>query len=202
MAMNDILSALLTRLGLKTSEKDLCERAIRLHEENLKDLHDRLQEQMDEVKSLETRLRKLKSDYDVATPASKTLYEAQIRSLMKDFERARERQRLTLRNIEKEKALLQNRRLEAENLDHPTDVAAVEESEDRKDELLDDLQEEDASLEALAGKTYGCSSDEEETCETKTTRRDDDLSADVAAILGEEPVKKAEPLSEQQLETA
>lgn len=189
MALTDILASLLSKAGGKKDEKALCERAILEHEERIRDLNDRRMEQMESVKTLEDRIRHLKAEYNAASPAAKRLYEAQIRSLMKDYARAQEMMELTLRNVEKEKQLLQNRRLQQQHLLYPTDENAIEDAIDRKEEIVEDLHSEDALMEELEGKTYRRGEEDETataTAQQTDEQRQASLEKDLAALLGEE----------------
>lgn len=150
MALNDILSTLVEKMGLKKSDRRRCEEAIAEHEYRIKDLDRRLAGLVEEARTVERRLRELKVAYDAATVQARGLLEAQIRSGMRDFARIRELQTLTLRNQEKEKTLLNACRLELENLDHPTDEVAVDEARSRKE----DLQDEDETLADLDNLRY------------------------------------------------
>lgn len=154
MALNDILSTLVEKMGLKKSDRRRCEEAIAEHEYRIKDLDRRLAGLVEEARTVERRLRELKVAYDAATVQARGLLEAQIRSGMRDFARIRELQTLTLRNQEKEKTLLNACRLELENLDHPTDEVAVDEARSRKEDLIEDLQDEDETLADLDNLRY------------------------------------------------
>lgn len=154
MALNDILSALVEKIGLRKSDRRRCEEAIAEHGYRIRDLDRRLSGLVEEARTVERRLRELKAAYDAATAQSRALLEAQIRSGMRDFARIRELQVLTLRNQEKEKTLLNARRLELENLDHPTDEAAVDEARSRKEDLIEDLRDEDETLADLGNLQY------------------------------------------------
>ena len=189
MAINDILSGLLVKTGLKKTDLQKCEAVIAEHEERIKDLFDELADRTSESRFLEERIRKLKGEYDVAAPVSKPLLEAQIRSLMGDFRHLKELQDLVLRNIEKEKLLLQGRRMERENLRHPVSVETVEEAVETKESILDDLKDEDAELARLEGTSYVR---DEKTgggaVESKDGRsREEALNRDVEALLGTGP---------------
>lgn len=205
MAINDILSGLLVKTGLKKTDLQKCEAAIAEHEERIKDLFDELAERTAESGRLESRIRKLKGEYDLATPASKPLLEAQIRSLMGDFKHLKELQDLVLRNIEKEKLLLQGRRMERENLRHPVDVGAVEEVVETKEGILDDLKDEDAELARLGQTSYvrDVESTGESVGQPDGQARTDALNRDVEALLGtEQSDVPKENLSEHEAELA
>ena len=128
MPINDFISGILVKTGLKKTEEQLCRDAIERCEERIRDLNDQLAGQLEEAGAMEARLRDGKSRYDAASPAVKPLLAEQLRSLMKDFGHLRERQALTLRALEKEKLLLQGRRIELEHSRHPSDAEAVAEA--------------------------------------------------------------------------
>lgn len=205
MAINDILSGLLVKAGLKKTDLQKCEAAIAEHEERIKDLFDELADRTAESKRLEERIRKLKGEYDVAAPVSKPLLEAQIRSLMGDFKHLKELQDLVLRNIEKEKLLLQGRRMERESLRRPVDVGAVEDAVETQKGILDDLKDEDAELMRLGQTSYVRDEkpDGEAVEQSDVHAREDALNRDVEALLGtEQPDVSKEKQSEQEAELA
>lgn len=204
MALNDMLAALLVKVGLRKSEAARCDEAILRHEDRIRDFNGLLADQLDEVRRLEARIRALKAEYDKAGGAGKALCEARLRSLMKDFARSKELQDLTLRNLEREKLLLQNRRLEREHLRHPTDVEAVEDALERKDELVQETQEEDETLAELEGRVYrreepaaGAPDDAQ-----AEARRAAQLERDLAAVLGDAPAAEAPQPKEKEEDAA
>jgi len=205
MAINDILSGLLVKTGLKKTDLQKCEEAIAEHEERIRDLFDELAERTAESGRLESRIRKLKGEYDLAAPVSKPLLEAQIRSLMGDFKHLKELQDLVLRNIEKEKLLLQGRRMERESLRHPVDVGVVEDAVEAKEGVLDGLKEEDAEL-ARLGRTSYVREDKPEgeaAGQADGPAREAALNRDVEALLGtERPDAPLENPSERDAELA
>lgn len=185
MAVNDILSGLLVRMGLKKTEIQECEEAIAIHEERIKDINDQISGQMAKIEALECRLRQLKDAYDAAISASKPLHEAKLRSCMRDFRLEKELQALRMRNLDKEKLLLQNRLLELENLRHPTAVGDIENVCDRKEELLQDLGEEDGELKGLEDASYEPANFAPDAQDVTETRKAQALERDLAALLGE-----------------
>lgn len=194
MGLNDTISAMLEKVGLKKSDIVKCREAIMAHEERVKDLNDELAAKFDEAQSLERRLRDLKAKYDAAAPASRKLLEEQIRSLMRDFSGLKEVQEIVLRNLEKEKLLLRNRRIEFEHLRHPTDVDSLVEAQDRKSEIVADLEEEDAEVLELAGRVYhreeNAASHQEAAFNPQPETSAEALGREIDALLG-----SAEPLS-------
>ena len=194
MALNDAISAILEKVGLKKSDLAKCREAIVEHEDRIKDLNDELSGKLDEAQRLERMLRGLKAKYDAAAPASRTLLEAQIRSLMRDFSGLKEVQDIILRNLDKEKLLLRNRRIELEHLRHPTDVGAIVDAQDRKDEVVADLEEEDAEVSELAGRVYRRKEEVDATVMAELgpkAESADALGREIDALLG--PVPAAEP---------
>lgn len=154
MPLNDAIAAVLEKVGLKKSEMRKCRDAILQHEERIKDLNDELSGKLAEAQRIEQSLLELKRTFDAASPASQKLLESQIRSAMNDFRGLKEMQDIVLRNLEKEKLLLRNRRIELEHLRHPTDVEAIVEAQDRKEEIVSNLKEEDVEVAELEGNVY------------------------------------------------
>lgn len=209
MAINDILSSLLEKTGIKKSNVRKCEDAIAELEGRIRDLHDELEGKGEEIKLLESRLRTLKERYDASSPAAKKLLDAQIRSLISDYKRMEEMQGLILRNIEKHKALLAAKNMELETLRHPVDAGVVDDAIDTKQEIVDDLKDEDKSLDKLSETTY--EKEEEATArlvvrdEAADKARDEALERDLEALLGKQeeiPEAKRPEVSEPEPEIA
>jgi len=197
MALNDAISAVLEKVGLKKSDVEKCRDAILVHEERIKDLNDELAGRLDDAQRLERALRDLKAKYDAATPASKRLLESQIRSLMSDFSGLKEMQDIILRNLDKEKLLLRNRRIELEHLRHPTDIDTVIDAQDRKEAMVSDLKEEDVEVAELAGHVYS----REENVPSSTAESTDKDSADalgreIDALIGTAETKPTVAVSD------
>lgn len=192
MPINDFISEFLVKTGLKKTEEQLCEESIRLCEEHIRDLNDQLTELLEEAERMEQRLRAGKAHYDAASPTLKPLHAEQLRSLMKDFGHIRERQALTLRNLEKEKLLLQGRRIELDRFRHPTDTETVAEAAERKEEVMDALQEEDEEIADLEQVVY--QRKETEPPAVPETSLDDEarLNRELAALLGDTPSPEKE----------
>ena len=73
---------------------------------------------------------------------------------MKDLRHIQERQQVTFSRRDATQALLQQRRLEFEQLLHPVQTEALEEAADAKQEFLEDLRERDEALGTLEENTY------------------------------------------------
>lgn len=201
MPINDFISDILVKTGLKKTEDQLCADAISHHEERIRDLNDHLAELLDEVARIEHNIRNVKEQYDAATSASKPLYAERLRSLMRDLERVRELQMLTLRNLEKEKMLLQERRIEREHIRHPSDPDIVSDAIERKEEVIADLQEEDGELSRLETTVY--SKDPDLPAGPITSTVDEErLNREVEALLGDAATLEREKPSESPEEIA
>lgn len=209
MAINDILSSLLEKTGIKKSNVRKCEDAIAELEGRIRDLHDELEGKGEEIKLLESRLRTLKERYDASSPAAKKLLDAQIRSLISDYKRMEEMQGLILRNIEKNKSLLAAKSMVLETLRHPVDAEGVEDAIDSKQEMIGDLKDEDKSLNKLAGTTYeiedGMPAGQIVRDAASGKTRDEALERDLEALLGKptaNPEAKSPEVSETEPEIA
>ena len=196
MAINDTLANLLIKAGLKKSEAQKLEDQIHQLEERIRDLQDDLNGKVEETDRLVAKIRRLKAKCDAAAPASRQLLEDQIRSLMRDFKYLKESQGLTLRNIEKHKLLLQNRRLALEHAKHPVDVQEIEDVTDDKQEMVDELKDEDKELARLDDMTYTKES-------VQDAEKSDSLDRELEALIGksEEPQVQNE-VSESPVEIA
>lgn len=204
MSINEILSRLLVLTGLKKSGVRLCEDAISAHENRIKDINDQIAEQMSKIDTLERRLHILKREYDAASPAAKPLHEAKLRSCMHDFKLEKELQAIKMRNLNKEKLLLQNRRIELECLLHPVDGDAVDEVQDVKKDILSELEDEDGRLEELGAAVYEHNDETVSNVDIPNRDRELKLERDFAALLGktEKRAGNSEPLSDSPVEIA
>ena len=198
MAINDILSSVLETIGLKKSEEDRARQEIEHQEEELRCANDALSALDEELQAAEQRLRTVKAQYDAATGSMKKSREALLLSLMKDFRHIQERQQITLARRDSVQALLQQRRLELEQLLHPVETDALEEAADAKKELLEDLHERDEALGQLEENTY---QPEVQTVDTSSQTAADKeaekaaaakLEKEYAELMGDEPAKTPE----------
>ena len=206
MAINDVISAVLTKFGLKQTEAQKCEAAIGELEEKIRNLYDQLNERIDESKRLEARISKLKAQYDIANSATRQLLEDQIRSLLRECKHIKERQGLLLRNIEREKAMKHACELKLDNLRNPTDVDAVGEMAEDKREMVEDLKEEDKALAELAGIKYEREARQDESIidnPAANKAREEALNREIEALFGaSKKVKPEAPVSETPSEIA
>lgn len=194
MAINDVISSILTKLGLKQTEMQKCESAIDELEEKIRNLYDQLNDRIDECKRLEGRIGKLKVQYDAANAATRQLLEEQIRSLLRECKHIKERQGLLLRNIEREKALKHACELKLDNLRNPTDVDTVGEMAEDKREIVEDLKEEDKALAELARVKYEREAQPDDSIiddPAANKAREEALNREIEALFG--PSKKTEP---------
>ncbi len=209
MGINDVLSDLLIGVGLKKSEKRKIENAIDNHEERIRGFNDKLAAHVREIQEIETRIRRIKEKYDAAHGAVKATYEAQLRSLLKECQHTKELRDLIIRNLDKEKLLLRNRRFELENLLNPTNIDEIDLLVDEKRRRLADLKEEDRVADKLEGVEFAppeTEADVEKTLESSDQkdaafeREINELlgtdSGDTSAAIEETPFVKEETLEE------
>lgn len=197
MALNDMLAALLIKIGLRKTEAQRLHSEIERLEEHIRDLQDDLDDKVDESGRLVDKMRRLQGRRDAAAPAERLLLEDQIRSLMRDFKHLKERQSFALRNIEKAKLLLQNRKLEFEHLKHPVDAFEIEDVTEAKREMLEEMREEDAEISKLDGMTY-----EREHMEEQASNGDEMVKARSAALDRELEALIGKPESSTNQETS
>ncbi len=182
MAINDTLSNLLIAVGLKKSEKAKIEGAIEQHEERIRTFNDKLSAHIREIEDIEQRIRRIKEKCDASHGAVKATYEAQLRSLMKEWHHTKEMRDLIIRNLDKEKLLLRNRKFELENLENPTKASEIEEMIDIKADIMSDLKDEDKVAAKLESKEYEASSEELDLNELE--KSDETLNRELNEILG------------------
>lgn len=198
MPINDIISGLLEKIGLKKGEVALARDAIARLEEELRCANDDLSAQDEELQGVERQLRAAKAQYDAATGVMKRSREAVVRSLMKKLELIQERQQITLAHRDSTQALLHQSRLDLDKLLHPVATEQLEEAGDRKRELLEELQERDLAQGELEKQTYqpGATNDESRTTPVSDAEADARLQQDFARLMGEEPAKPASDTAE------
>ncbi len=188
MGINDVLSDLLIGVGLKKSEKRTLEDAIDNHEERIRTFNDKLAAHVREIQEIEARIRRIKEKYDAAHGAVKATYEAQLRSLLKECQHTKELRDLIIRNLDKEKLLLRNRRFELENLLNPTNVDEIDRLLDEKKDTLADLKEEDRISGKLESTEFAPPEAEEDIAKTLESldQKDAALEREINELLGTE----------------
>ena len=205
MDINDFICKLLQKLGLKKTETGRVKEDIARLEEELRDVNDALSALEEELQATEQRLRNAKAQYDAAFGTMKAGREALVRSLMKECKHVQERQQVTLARRDAVQALLQQRRLELEQLLHPIDTEALEEATDDKKDLLHNLYERDKARDELEKNTYqpGVSAEEAAAAENAAKAAEAEAQArlerEYAELMGEEP-QKEEPLKQPEKE--
>ncbi len=183
MAINDFLSNLLISVGLKTSERELLEKKISEHENNIRTFNDQFSEHIKEIEAKERILRNLKEKYNEAQGTVKKTYEAQLRSIMKELDAMKEYRDLVIRNLDKEKVLLRNRKLALENLLHPANPAEIEDVMIDKEDMIENLKAEDRSITELDGIQY--KNDEDSPIEFENEQENDELNQQLNALLND-----------------
>lgn len=127
---------------------------IEAHEARVRAINDKLTEMINQIRELETQLRKLFALYDMATGASKETYKVQILSLKKRIDGLKETRDLHARNLEKEQLLIRK-------LEFVQEVGSTQLDSDEIDTLREDLtdatldlQVEDQALSDLENSNY------------------------------------------------
>jgi len=139
--------------GLKKNPSD--RRAqIEAHEARVRAINDKLTEMIEQIRELETQLRKLFALFDMASGASKETYKVQILSLKKRIDGLKETRDLHARNLEKEQLII--RKLEFVQEVGTTQIDS-DEIDTLREDLADanlDLQVEDQALNDLENSNY------------------------------------------------
>ncbi len=198
MGINDVLSGLLIGVGLKKPEKRKLEDAIDNHEERIRGFNDKLASFIREIQEIEARIRRIKEKYDVAHGTVKATYEAQLRSLLKECQHTKELRDLIIRNLDKEKLLLRNRRFELENLLNPTNVDEIDRLLDEKKDTLADLKEEDRAANKLESTEFAPPEAETDIAKTLESldQKDAALEKEINELLGADIESAPSPIEE------
>lgn len=198
MFINDFLCRLLESLGLKRSEMERVRDDIARLAEELCCVNDALSNLDEELQAAERRFRNAKALYDDADGTMKKSRETLLLSVMKDCKHIQERQHLMSARRNALQALLHQRRLELEQLQHPVETDALEEAIDIKKEMLYNFSECDKALDELEGRKYqplknASTKDNVKTVETDVAspqEREYDELMDNDAIKNSEKSKK------------
>ena len=199
MDINDFICKLLEKVGLKKDEKRRIRDEIIRLEEELRNVNDVVSSLEEELKTTEQRLRNAKAQYDESTGTVKAGREALVRSLMKECKNVQERQQVTIARRDAVQALLQQKRLELEQLLHPVETDALEEANDVKKEILYDLRERDKARDQLEKNTYQPSVSSEEAAAAENAAKAAEAEAaarlerEYAELMGEKSPKAPEP---------
>ena len=154
MAINDMLSALAQKLGLKTTR--LQDLQI-LHEKLTDDVRrnqDKLSELKTKVSDLDAKLRAKKKEYDAAGPGIKQIVKREFAVLFKQQDQVLETLDGISGRLEKDVVILHKLDLLIEASGNPPHTDVSDEIADDLGEALADLKDEDESVRNLDAVSY------------------------------------------------
>ena len=194
MAINDILSDALIRIGLKKSEQRKLEEAIEASEERIRTLYDRMEEHIRGIQELEAKLKALRKEYENSSNSVKEARAMALSPLMKKLKDSQEERELIVRSINLENDLLRNYKIELEHLLHPSRQEEIMEAADNKSDIVADLRGEDKAVEKLNGIRHTSPVSETAAEDGKQTEKPDydALDKELDALLGQDSPPDAE----------
>ena len=195
MSINDFLSALLIKLGLKKSEKRKTQDAIEECKKRIRDLNDEMNNLVDKIGDLESNLKEVRAKYDNAqNEVIKKNYALQLRSLLNKLEKYKQDNILTAEKIAKAEALLRSLEQMLDNMEHPTGQDDIEDMTDILRDIAKEKEDERRALKKMEAANASLTGSEPEL-------DNEDLEAQLNAALGiSAPAAAAETKPEAEIE--
>ena len=156
MAINDFLSMLVTKLGLKKTELEKIEQEIETQEMAAYALEAELANWNDEIKMMVARIQKLKAEMD----AAKTTIEQEARKANLEIEIKKLKQKKEVCDIKQSKlnaanVLLHNLKLKRDHIvNPPADNETIDNSTADKEDLIKETKEMVQGISKLERTTY------------------------------------------------
>ncbi len=154
MAINDFLSGLLVKTGLKKTEVDKLKDEIAKHEDNIRTFNEKFSSHMVKIERIEGELTKLTAKYQAASGAIKETYAVQLKSLLKELKDTKETRDLLSRGMEQEKLLLRKQQQQLEFIQQQSTAETLETTIDDHRDMLRTLREEDRLAHELGTVSY------------------------------------------------
>ena len=154
MAINDMLSALAQKLGLKTSRLQDLQVLQEKLTDDIRRNQDKLVDLKAKVSDLDAKLRAKKKEYDAAGPGIKQIIKREFAVLFKQQEQVLETLDGISGRLEKDVIILHKLELLIETANNPPHTDLSDEIKDDLGDALSDLQEEDDAVRDLDAVTY------------------------------------------------
>ena len=185
MAVNDFLSAALTRLGLKKSEERKLEGRIDDAERRIRELYDEMDRHIEAIETQTAQLKILRAQYEKAENAVKEALALKIGTILKKIEKSKEERVLISRQINQQNDIVRNLKIVLDDLRHPTRTDDIEELTDDKKDILVGRKEEDRAIDRLNEAVYvSDSADADAASETASVVDYAKLDKELDALLG------------------
>ena len=156
MAINDFLSWLVTKLGLKKTELEKIEQEIETQEMAAYALEAELANWNDEIKMMVARIQKLKAEMDAAkTTIEQEARKANLEIEINKLKRKKEEGDFKQRNLNAANVLLHNLKLKRDHIvNPPADNETIDNSTADKEDLIKETKEMDQGISKLERTTY------------------------------------------------
>ena len=156
MAINDFLSWLVTKLGLKKTELKKIEQEIETQEMAAYALEAELANWNDEIKMMVARIQKLKAEMDAAkTTIEQDARKANLEIEINKLKRKKEEGDFKQRNLNAANVLLHNLKLKRDHIvNPPADNETIDNSTADKEDLIKETKEMDQGISKLERTTY------------------------------------------------
>ena len=156
MAINDFLSWLVTKLGLKKTELKKIEQEIETQEMAAYALEAELANWNDEIKMMVARIQKLKAEMDAAkTTIEQEARKANLEIEINKLKRKKEEGDFKQRNLNAANVLLHNLKLKRDHIvNPPADNETIENSIADKEDLIEETKEMVQGISKLERTTY------------------------------------------------
>lgn len=156
MAINDFLSWLVTKLGLKKTELKKIEQEIETQEMAAYALEAELANWNDEIKMMVARIQKLKAEMDAAkTTIEQEARKANLEIEINKLKRKKEEGDFKQRNLNAANVLLHNLKLKRDHIvNPPADNETIDNSTADKEDLIKETKEMDQGISKLERTTY------------------------------------------------
>ena len=155
MAINDTLSALAQKLGLKTTRLQELQVLYEKLTDDIRRNQDRLSELKTEASELDAKLRAKKKEYDAADSSIREIIkQGDFVMLFKEKDQARERLASISGRLEKDVTIRHKLKLLIDAIRNPPNTDVSDEIRDELGDALSDLQEEDDSVKDLDAVSY------------------------------------------------
>lgn len=185
MAINDILSGLLTKLGLKMTEQEKIEKQIAIQEKNAYALEKELASFHVEIDEMERRIASLRDKANAAkTAAQRDAYMAELAPEVQKLKRHKEKRDITQDKLNTVNVVLHNLelRLKDETLKVPDTIEVGELIDDKKIALAE-AEDRNREVANLDSTTYTKPQYEDTTAYDKPQVNNADLMAEVNELL-------------------
>lgn len=154
MAINDVLSEIATRFGLKDTEVATLQKKQLDLKEQIRQLQDVYEVQLDAADKLDKLLLLTKKRYDAAGPTQKRIIKLQLKGFFDEQDGILQPAEIAAKTIGIYQEMINKLGLLIIALQNPTNTEAIEDIAADYEECLGDLQDAEAQVSRLKGVKY------------------------------------------------